>query len=86
MKVYGEVTGHGEVVTHPNVMDERDALARRFIFRTSARDALERRADLEGHTHVPTNICDELCQMKGITWVWMKAVRWASCRWTRLNK
>ena len=47
MKVYGKLTEHGEVVPHPNVVDERDELARRFIIRASAREALERHAASE---------------------------------------
>ena len=41
MKVYGELIEHGEVVPHPKVLDEGDELARRFIIRASAREALE---------------------------------------------
>ena len=41
MKVYGELMEHEEVVPHPKVLDEVDELARRFIFRASARVALE---------------------------------------------
>ena len=48
MKVYGEPTEHGEVVPHPNVVGERDELARRFIIRASAREGLERHAASEG--------------------------------------
>ena len=44
MKVYGELTEHGEVVPHPKVVDEGDELARRFIIRASAREALEEHA------------------------------------------
>ena len=69
MKVYGERTEHGEVVLHSNVMDERDELARRFIIRAAARDALERQAASEGHTRVLPNTCEESRQMKGIAWV-----------------
>ena len=36
MKVHGELTEHGEVLPHPNVVDERDEMARRFIIRASA--------------------------------------------------
>ena len=38
MKVYVEQTGHGEVVSHPNVTDERDDPARRFFIRVAARN------------------------------------------------
>ena len=38
---------HGEVVPHPKVVDEGDELARRFIIRASAREALEERAASE---------------------------------------
>ena len=31
---------HEEVVPHPNVMDEGDELAKRFIFGASAREAM----------------------------------------------
>ena len=44
MKVYGELMEHGEVVSHPTVVDEGDELARRFIIRASAREALEQHA------------------------------------------
>ena len=40
-KVYGELMEHGEVVLHPKVLDKGDELARRFIIRASAREALE---------------------------------------------
>ena len=46
-KVHGELTKHGEVVPHPKVVDEGDELARRFIIRTSAREALEEPAASE---------------------------------------
>ena len=47
---------HGEVVSHPMVLDEGDELARRFTIRASAREALEEPAASEairsacGHT------------------------------------
>ena len=47
MKVYSELMEHGEVVRHPTVVDEGDELARRFIIRASAREALEERASAE---------------------------------------
>ena len=47
MKVYGVLMEHGEVVPPPKVMDEGDELARRFIFRASAREALEEHAAVE---------------------------------------
>ena len=47
MKVYGELMEHGEVVLHPTVVDEGDELARRFIIRASAREALEEHAAAE---------------------------------------
>ena len=47
MKVYGERTEHGEVVSHPEVLDEGDELARRFTIRASAREALEEHAASE---------------------------------------
>ena len=43
MKVSGELTEYGEVVPHPNAVDERDELARRFIIR-AAREVLGRHA------------------------------------------
>ena len=46
-KVYGELVEHGEVVLHPKVLDEGDELARRFIIRTSAREASEEHAASE---------------------------------------
>ena len=42
--VDSELMEHGEVVLHPNVVDEKDELARRCIIRASAREALERHA------------------------------------------
>ena len=39
--------GTREVVPHPNVVDARDELARRFSIRASAREALERHAASE---------------------------------------
>ena len=47
MMVYGELMEHGEVVLHPAVLDEEDELARRFIIRASAREALEEHAAAE---------------------------------------
>ena len=47
MTVDSALTEHGEVVLHPNVLDERDELARRFIIVAPARDTLERYAALE---------------------------------------
>ena len=47
MKVYGELMEHGEAVPHPTVVDEGDELARRFIIRASAREALEEHAAAE---------------------------------------
>ena len=47
MKVYVELTEHGEVVPHPKVVDEGDELARRFTIRASAREASEKRAASE---------------------------------------
>ena len=47
MKVYGELMEHGEVVSHPTVVDEGDELARRFIIGASAREALEEHAAAE---------------------------------------
>ena len=46
MKVYGQLVEHGEVVFHPKVVDE-GGLARRFIIRASAREALEEHATSE---------------------------------------
>ena len=40
VKVHGELMEHGEVVPHRTVVDEGDELARRFIIRASAREAL----------------------------------------------
>ena len=42
MKVCGELTEHGEVVFHSNVVDKRDQLARRLITQVSASYVLER--------------------------------------------
>ena len=47
LKVYGELMEHGEVVSHPKVLDEGDELARRFMIRASAREALEEHAASE---------------------------------------
>ena len=47
MKVYGQLMEHGEVVHHPKVVDEGDELARRFVIRASAREALEEHATSE---------------------------------------
>ena len=47
MKVYSELMEHGEAVRHPTVVDEGDELARRFIIRASAREALEEHASAE---------------------------------------
>ena len=47
MKVHGELMEHGEVIAHPKLVDEGDELARRFIVRASARDALEEHAASE---------------------------------------
>ena len=47
MKVFGELMEDGEVVPHPEVLDEGDELARRFIIRASAREALEEHAASE---------------------------------------
>ena len=47
MKVFGELMEDGEVVPHPEVLDEGDEMARRFIIRASAREALEEHAASE---------------------------------------
>ena len=47
MTVDSELTEYGEIVLHPNVADERDELARRFIIRASVREAVERHAAWE---------------------------------------
>ena len=47
MKVYGQLMEHGEVVHHPKVVDEGDELARCFVIRASAREALEEHATSE---------------------------------------
>ena len=47
MKLCGELMERGEVVLDPKVLDEGDELARRFIIRASAREALEEHAASE---------------------------------------
>ena len=45
MTVCSELVEHAEIVPHPTVVDERDELARRFIIRASAHQALEEHTD-----------------------------------------